>query len=81
MYIGVKAVQPMEAYKLLLTFENEEQGIFDMTPYLEHGMFAQLRDTSLFASAHVCFDTIEWNNGIDICPEVLYSNSVKVGIG
>ena len=78
MYIGVKAVQPIEDYQLLLTFENSEQGIFDMKPYLEKGIFCQLRDTRLFASVRMSFDTVEWNNGADLCPETLYAQSVKI---
>ena len=77
-YIGVKAVQPLENYQLLLTFENSEKGIFDMKPYLEKGIFRQLIDTSLFASVHVSFDTVEWNNGADLCPETLYSQNMKI---
>ena len=78
MYKGVKAVSPMPEYTLLLTFENNEQRLFDMKPYLEHGIFAELQDQRMFRSAHVCFDTVEWNNGADLCPEVLYSESIEL---
>ncbi len=78
MYLGVKAVKPVEEYKLFLTFENDEQRIFDMRPYLDKGVFAQLQDKTLFQSVHVCFDTVEWSNGADLCPEMLYNNSVSV---
>lgn len=78
MYIGVTAVKPLEGYRLLLTFDNGEQGIFEMTPYLDTGIFAELRDDALFASVRVSFDTVEWSNGADICPEVLYNNSRKL---
>ena len=27
---------------------------------------------------HVCFDTVEWANGADLCPEVLYAESEPV---
>lgn len=79
MYIGVTDVKSMPDYHLLLTFENGEQRIFDVNPYLETGIFRELCDKAVFASVHVCFDTVEWNNGADICPEVLYNNSVAVG--
>ncbi len=77
MYIGVKAVKPLPDYKLLLPFENNEKGTFDVTPYLEHGIFSELRNLSIFNSVEVKFDTIEWPNGADIDPEVLYSKSRK----
>ena len=33
-----------------------------MKPYLDKGIFAALRDPSLFRSVRVSFDTIEWGN-------------------
>ncbi|MDR0613166.1 MAG: DUF2442 domain-containing protein [Dysgonamonadaceae bacterium] len=77
MYIGVKAVVPQENYKLLLTFENDEQGIFDMKPYLDFGpVFKVLKDPRLFNTARVCFKTVTWANQADIDPEILYPDSV-----
>lgn len=75
MYLSVKHVKPLAEYKLLLTFENNENKIFDVTPYLEIGKFAELKDISLFNSVVVCFDSIEWANHLDLDPEVLYKNS------
>jgi hypothetical protein len=77
MYIGVTAVKPLEDYTLWLRFDNGEEGVFDMSPYLDTGLFAQLRDRTLFQSVQVCFDTIAWGNGVDLCPETLYTQSVK----
>ena len=42
------------------------------------GVFTALRDKSLFSSVRVSFDTVEWSNGADLCPEVLYAESRKV---
>ena len=71
----VKTVAPLSEFRLLLTFDNAEERIFDVKPYLTRGVFAELADESLFRSAHVCFDTVEWGNGVDLCPEVLYAKS------
>jgi hypothetical protein len=62
----------------LLTFDNAERRLFDMRPYLATGVFAELADESLFRSVRVCFDTVEWANGADLCPEVLYAESQPV---
>ena len=76
MYIGVKSVVPQDNYQLLLTFENDEQRIFDMKPYLDFGpVFRALKDPSLFNTARVCFKTVAWANDADIDPEILYPNS------
>lgn len=78
MYIGVKSVKALNDYKLLITFKNDEEKVFDVKPYLDTGIFAELKDVSIFNSVRVSFDTVEWNNGADICPEVLYSDSVRL---
>jgi len=78
MYFGVKTVEPMNDYKLMLVFSNNERKIFDMNPYFQTGIFSELKDETIFKSVHVSFDTIEWNNGADLCPEILYSESVPV---
>lgn len=56
----------------MLTFENYGQRFFDMTPYLELGIFKTLKYENLFRTVKVFFDTIEWSNGADIAPETLY---------
>ena len=75
MYPGVKSVKPLSGYKLLLTFENNEKRTFDMNPFLDKGIFKQLRDTKVFNTVRISFDTIEWTNGADLCPELLYKES------
>ncbi len=78
MYIGAKQVKALPDFRLLITFENGEQRIFDVGPYLEKGVFRELRDTSLFSRAQISFDTVDWPNGADLCPETIYQESVPV---
>ena len=78
MYLSVKNVKPIDGYKLQIKFENGEEKIFDLSPYLHIGKFAELKNISLFNSVAVKFDTIEWANHLDIDPEFLYENSVKI---
>ena len=77
MYLAVKDVKPLDNYNLLLTFENNEERIFDMKPYLEIGKFQELKDKDLFKSVKVSFDSIEWANQLDLDPELLYEKSNK----
>ena len=77
MYKGIKSVTALEDYKLLLTFKNNEERIFDMNEYLDKGIFTELRDKKMFKTVHVSFDTIEWANGADLDPEILYNESCK----
>jgi hypothetical protein len=78
MYLAVKSVQPSSDYLLILTFSNGEVRLFDMKPYLEIGLFGELKDISLFNTVRVSFDAIEWDNEADMDPEVLYAHSVPL---
>lgn len=77
---AIKAVKALPEYQLLLTFDTGEQRRFDVGPYLRLGVFAQLTDPAMFGSVHVSFDTVEWGNGADLCPDLLYEKSVPVEI-
>ena len=76
MYLSIIEVKPLEDYKLHLTFESNEERVFDVSPYLNVGKFAELRDVSLFNTVEVKFDSIEWANRLDFDPEMLYQESV-----
>jgi len=78
MYLGVIEVKPLDDYKLLLTFENHEIRQFDMTNYLQRGIFKELQDVRQFNRVKVSFDSIEWPNGADLDPELLYEDSKAV---
>ena len=78
MYISVKSVRPLSEYQLLLTFENGEKKIFDMKPYLDKGIYKELKDESKFKTVRISFDSIEWCNNADIDPEFLYEKSEKI---
>lgn len=78
MYSSVKNVLPQDNYLLLLTFENGEIRQFDMKPYLNTGIFSELKDVTLFKTVRKSFDTIEWENQADLDPEILYKESIEV---
>jgi hypothetical protein len=78
MYLAIKDVKPQDNYLLLLTFENGEKRQFDMKPYLDFGIFQELKDLKLFKTVKTSFDSIEWDNAADFDPEVLYQKSLKI---
>jgi len=78
MYLAVKNVIPIDNYNLILTFENGEKRQFDMNPFLDKGIFKELRDLSVFNSVKISFDTIQWDNEADLDPEILYTHSRKI---
>lgn len=75
MYFSVKQVEPKPDYLLLLTFETGEKKLFDMKPYLEIGVFRELKDVKLFNTMQVSFNSVAWETSADFDPEVLYKKS------
>jgi hypothetical protein len=80
MYYSIIKVKALPKFQLKLEFENGEERIFDMIDYLDKGIFTELKDEKLFKSVRVSFDSIEWENGADIDPEILYHDSKPVQI-
>jgi hypothetical protein len=76
MYPRVKEVEPLDNFKLHLVFENGEERIFDVRPYLEKGIFTELKAMNLFNSVRVNDGTVQWANEADFCPDMLFEDSV-----
>ena len=74
----VTEVKPAKDFKLELTFSNRENRVFDMKPYLNIGRFVQLQNEAMFASVVCTMGSIQWQNGLDLCPDTLYEDSVPV---
>lgn len=71
----VKYVKPHSNYTIILTFTNGEVKLFDMKPYLDKGIFSELKNISLFNSVKPFLGSIQWQNGQDLCPDTLYLES------
>lgn len=71
MYWDVKLVAPLPDYRLYVETENGGKGIFDMKPYLDRGVFRELRDVHYFNQVGICFGAVTWPNEQDIAPETL----------
>jgi hypothetical protein len=74
----VTEVKPAINFKLELTFSNGEKRVFDMKPYLNTGQFVQLKNKTMFASVVCTMGSIQWQNGLDLCPDMLYEDSEPV---
>ena len=75
MYHGVKGVEATNGHKLIIRFDNDEYRIFDATPLLSTGRFCELSSPQEFGKVRVDFDTVAWENGLDLDPEYLYEHS------
>ena len=58
-------------YKIKVTLSNGKTGIFDVSPYLNKGIFTELKDYSYFRRARLEFGTIVWPNEQDFSPETI----------
>ena len=72
----VIGVEPQKEYKVLLTFDNQELRVFDMSPYIDRSnFFKQLEDEEYFKTVRVSLGSIQWKNGQDLSPHMLYTKS------
>ncbi len=71
----VKSVKPKRNYQLLLNFENGENRIFDVKPYLKTEAFKELKTPGLFKSVSIKDGAVQWKNLVDFSSEVLYLKS------
>ena len=74
----VLKVQPEPGFTLLLSFDNGEIRRFDVNPVMNIGRFSELKLSEIFNSVKQVLGTIQWSNGLDLCPDMLYLDSVPV---
>lgn len=74
-------VQPLYGHVLCLVFEGGEVRDFDAKPYLDFGIFRELRDVSYFREAYVEFGSVEWPHGQGLSYDTLYLESVPATTG
>lgn len=75
--IRIKTAQPLNGYRVRLTFTDESTKEIDLLQYLNGPIFNPIRnDPAYFRTIHVdpVAGTVVWDNGADIDPDVLYKN-------
>ncbi len=73
----IKDVKPNLDYTITITFTNGEVKLFDVKPYLTKGIFQELNDKKIFNSVRPVLGTVQWVNGQDFCPDMLYIDSIS----
>ena len=74
----VTRLTPHANHCLLLEFSNGERRLFDLTPWLDKGVFRMLRDSPEFTQARLVDGSVEWPGEIDLSYDTLYVRSVVV---
>lgn len=74
----IENIEVLRDFELQLTFNNGEVRVFDVKPYLETGIFRELRNVSIFKSVKPFLGSIQWETGQDFCPDTLYLESKPI---
>jgi hypothetical protein len=69
---SVIKVEAKQDYKLKVFFENAEVRLFDAAPFLDKGIFNELKNLSYFKQVKVAFGSIEWPHEQDFSKDTLY---------
>ncbi len=75
----VKHVEPMPNYKLKVQFENNETKEFDAIPFLDKGVFKELKNEAYFKQVRVAFGSVEWPHKQDFSKDTLYLLGTPLG--
>ena len=78
MYRDAKFVQPLPDYRTYVELADGRKGIFDMKPYLDRGVFRELRQVHYFNQVGILFGAVTWPNEQDIAPETLIAEMLPV---
>jgi hypothetical protein len=73
MYWDVVSVKPMPGYLIEVQMEDGRKGIFDLNPYLDFGVFRELKDVHYFNQVGILYGAVTWPHEQDIAPETLLS--------
>jgi hypothetical protein len=71
MHWDVKVVKPSENFRIYVELENGSKGYFDMKPYLDRGVFKELKNEAYFRTVGIVHGAVTWPNEQDIAPETL----------
>ena len=74
----VVAVKANEDFSLDLKFNDGSVKRFDVKPYLDMGVFKELKDVDYFKQVKIAFGTVQWLHEQDISPETLYLESTPI---
>ena len=76
----ILSVQPQENKKLLVTFVNGIQKVYDCTQLMDRDMFQLLKNNAFFKSVKVDAGGygISWNDELDLSEYELWINGVEI---
>ena len=67
----VQTVKPLPEHRIAVELKDGRRGMFDLKPYLDHGVFRELKDPAYFQQVGIQLGAVTWPHGQDIAPETL----------
>ena len=67
----VQTVKPLPEHRIAVELKDGRRGMFDLKPYLDHGVFRELKDLAYFQQVGIQLGAVTWPHGQDIAPETL----------
>ena len=74
----IAKVEVMPEYKLCVRFGNGESRLFDVRPYLDKGVFKELKDESYLKKVRIISGGIEWPHEQDLSADTLYYRGISL---
>ena len=74
----IAKVEVMPEYKLCVRFGNGESRLFDMRPYLDKGVFKELKNESYLKKVRIISGGIEWPHEQDLSADTLYYRGISL---
>ncbi|OZG64001.1 DUF2442 domain-containing protein [Bifidobacterium eulemuris] len=73
---GVKVVEcePLPDYRLKVKCSDGTSGVFDMSSYMDRGVYRQIRSPKVFNDVRLIFGVPTWLGDIDIAAERVRSD-------
>ena len=69
--IKVLHIKPEKDYRLFVKLSNGRSGYFDVSPYLDKGIFKELRDPNYFKLARLGFGGVTWPHRQDFSADTI----------
>ncbi len=72
MFLHVKSAKYLDKHRIWLSFNDDSDGIVDLSMELDGEIFEPLKDITYFKSFKIEGHTLSWDNGADFAPEFLH---------
>jgi len=71
-------VKPMDDYKIFVTFSDEKSGVFNVSPYLDKGIFTQLQNQDYFKQVFLFAGGVAWPNEQDFSADTIAFEMIEI---